>query len=111
MYFRRYRKQVLEAAISLEKITTQQFNKILDFWENDIMCVPSDTVDALGKRIQLDILKQQDDKNYIKILKWPYCKKMCLRFAPLEPWKWKYFDETDNELFEYDIHAETIAFP
>lgn len=111
MYFRRYQRNILEIAVSLEKLTTDHFDEIINFCENDIFLVPTENVENLKAFLDFHVLKEEGGKSLLKIVRWNYCKKMCLKFAPKEPERWKYFDESDNELFEYDIRDCTLTFP
>lgn len=111
MYFRRFQKESLNMAIADEIINTDEYCLIVEFYECDKMRISEDDLKPLSDILndKIEILEQNVDNDGIvvlRVLEWPHCKPMCLKYAPLKPCHWKYVDEMDeNTLFEYIIDS------
>lgn len=115
LYFRRCTESIVDKAHALETITTEQYVKILAFYNEDVFMIHGqdgmETLRSIIPRIEQKDYDAEKDMYLLKVLEWPHLKVMCLKCAPSNPCIWKYFDEEDHELFEYRIDTCSILCP
>lgn len=115
MYYRRFVKEIAEGAHALLSITTEQYIRILDFYDSDTFILKGQAaVNILRFHIpEVEQIKYDEDNDLysMKVLEWPHHKKMCLFCKNQNPCKWKYLDDKYNELFDYHIDTFSIFSP
>lgn len=115
LYFKRYTDIIAETAHALQIITTDQYALIMHFYEKDEFVLRgTDNVDILSRYIpKTKIIRHDSTKDiyFVRVLEWPHLKVMCLKCAPSNPCIWKYFDESEKELFEYRLDTFSILCP
>lgn len=112
MYYCRFKEDALEKAHATERITSDEYCAIKQFYCEGILTVPEETLEQLGSIVKFEITSKNDDASIvIRVLEWPFNKYMCLKFAPSFPARWRYENESEKVLFFYDVIQKVITFP
>lgn len=109
LHYRRFYKAKLDVSVAEGKLTTEDYCRVLQFFNEDRMRIPRNLLNNLECIVRTKLLDNESlVSNYceIKVIQWPFRKEMCLQFAPSDPLKWQYWNEyNDKCLFEYTIQT------
>ena len=113
MYYGRFSRKSLDAAVANEVITPEERVQIENFYEsNTFILKGKEAVDILRSAIP-DITQinydSEQDLYFMQVEKWPHIKEMCLKNARIKPCNWKYVRQDDQEtIFEYYLNTYSI---
>lgn len=102
MYFCRFQEFILTNAFIHEIIKDSEKQKILEFWEKDVIYNISKYITTLTSYGLL--LEETNESDKFHIRSWPFMKILNLLVCKRNPKYWLYRDDDDTFLFGYIIN-------
>lgn len=110
-FYKRFNERDLSSAHASDKINSDLYMHIKNFYLNGIMLVTGDYTNLYKIFPDLKVEKQDVEYTVLRISQWPHLKAMCLLFCPSQPFKFRYVTEEDDEiiLFEYNMLTRQVT--
>lgn len=113
MYYRRFKRDILDFALATERITTDEYCQIIQFHSQERLTIPENDLERLESILDLEKVGESNEQGFVmvRVRKWPFNKNMCLKFQQSAPTEWRYENEEEKVLFYYSVAEKRLEFP